>query len=134
MKSYDKLLDKMELNPPCSKEVIIEYEEKLEFCFPKEYSDFLLIGNGGEGWVGENSYLSLWKLEEIIFLNEAYATSEFAPGLILFGSDGGLNAYAFDTRNESIIVKVPFIGMDLREVKICGKNFVEFLEYLYKAE
>ena len=94
---------------------------------------FILTSNGGEGWVGENSYLSLWKIDEIVSLNEAYEVSEFAPGLILFGSDGGLNAYAFDSRNESNIVEVPFIGMDLMEVKNCGRNFVEFLKYLHKS-
>ncbi|KNY30131.1 Cell wall assembly/cell proliferation coordinating protein, KNR4-like protein [Pseudobacteroides cellulosolvens ATCC 35603 = DSM 2933] len=131
--NYDNLLDKMELNPPCSNEIINEVEKNLKFCFPKDYLNFLLTGNGGEGWVGENSYLSLWKIDEIISLNEAYEINEFAPGLILFGSDGGLNAYAFDSRNESTIVEVPFIGMDLIEVKNCGSNFVEFLKFLNKS-
>lgn len=57
-------------------------EKNLKFRFPKEYLSFLLTANGGEGWVGENSYLSLWKIDEIISLNEAYEISEFAPGLI----------------------------------------------------
>lgn len=132
---YDNLLDKIKLNPPCSNEIIREVEKNLKFSFPNEYINFLLTSNGGEGWVGEYSYLSLWKADEIIALNEAYEVSEFAPGLILFGSDGGIDAYAFDIRNEStVIVEVPFIGMDLMEVKNCGKNFVEFLEYLYKKE
>lgn len=128
---YGNLLDKIELKLPCSMEAIKEVEKNLGFTFPKDYSDFLLTSNGGEGWVGEDSYLSLWKVDEIVALNEAYEVSEFAPGLILFGSDGGLDAYGFDIRDESTaIVEIPFIGMDLREVKNCGNTFVEFLEYL----
>lgn len=132
---YDKLLKKIELNPPCSNEAIKKVEENLKFTFPKEYVSFLLTSNGGEGWIGDDSYLSLWRVDEIVALNQAYAVNEFAPGLILFGSDGGLDAYAFDTRGEvTIIVEVPFIGMDLREVKNCGNTFIEFLEYLYTKQ
>ncbi|MDF2548764.1 MAG: hypothetical protein K0R93_3662 [Anaerosolibacter sp.] len=134
-KKYDNLLDRIELNSPCSNEAIKEVEKTLGFIFPKEYLSFLLRSNGGEGWVGEDSYLSLWKVDEIVTLNEAYQVGEFAPGLIIFGSDGGLDAYAFDTRTESaVIVEVPFIGMNLREVKYCSSTFVEFLEYLYSKE
>jgi hypothetical protein len=43
-----------------------------------------------------------------------YAIREFAEGLVIFGSDSGGTAYAFDTRyEETTIVEVPFIGMDL---------------------
>ena len=51
--------------------------------------------------------------------------SEFAPGLILFGSDGGGEAYAFDVREAvPIIVEVPFIGMGGDEAKRCGASFL----------
>lgn len=132
---YSNLLDKIELNPPCLSEDIKEVERSLGFTFPKEYLYFLLKSNGGEGWIGENSYLLLWKVDEIVSLNKAYEVNEFAPGLILFGTDGGLDAYAFDTRDEiTLIVEIPFIGMDLREVKNCGNTFEEFLEYLFRKE
>ena len=132
---YDSLLNRIELNSPCSNQAIKGLEKNLGFSLPKEYVSFLLTSDGGEGWVGENSYLSLWGVDEIAALNEAYEVNEFAPGLMLFGSDGGIDAYAFDTRGEStVIVEVPFIGMDLREVKNCGNTFIEFLEYLYTKE
>jgi hypothetical protein len=60
--------------------------------------------------------------------------NDFAKGLVLFGSDGGDKAHAFDTRtNELNIVTVPFIGMDLEEVNTCSNTFNGFLQYLLNA-
>jgi hypothetical protein len=55
--------------------------------------------------------------------------AQFAPDLLLFGSDGGGEAYAFDTRESPWgVVKVPFIGMsDRQSIVLLGRSFVEFL-------
>ena len=59
---------------------------------------------------------------------------EFAPGLLLFGSDGSGDAFAFDMRGPGMpIVRVPFVGMDLSEVEAIAGDFVEFLQKLYEA-
>lgn len=72
----------------------------------------MLKTNGGEGTIGEDSYLRLWKIEEIIESNKGYSVEEFAPGLIIIGSDGGGTAYGFDFRSEKpILVAVDFIGL-----------------------
>ncbi|MBA3425736.1 MAG: hypothetical protein ACR2HO_11525 [Rubrobacteraceae bacterium] len=56
---------------------------------------------------------------------------EFAPGLMLFGTDGGLEAYGFDTRDGRIsVVTIPFVPMDWREAIPCGRTFTELLERL----
>ncbi|GAB4191303.1 MAG: hypothetical protein Fur006_34300 [Coleofasciculaceae cyanobacterium] len=102
---------------------------------PEQYLEFMRISNGTEGFIGENSYLILWPIEQIGELNEAYAVAEFAPGLLVFGSNGGDIAYAFDTRSEKMqIVEVPFIGMNLDNVKLCGTTFNSFLDYLYSLQ
>lgn len=126
------LLSQFELNEPVSDIDIKKVEEQLTGKFPQEYYDFLLISNGGEGSIGQ-SYLVLWRVEDIIELNEAYAVEEFAPGLLIIGSDGGDTAYCIDTRSEKKpFVQVPFIGMDLSEVKGCGIDFEGFLRFLDK--
>lgn len=126
-----KLTSKLNLKPGAPKELLKKIELELGISLPLQYVEFMRRSNGAEGDVG-NSYLTLWPVEEIIPLNKAYAVEEFAPGLLLIGSDGGDIAYAFDTRLKSMpIVKVPFIGMDLREVKLCGATLIEFLENLY---
>lgn len=95
----------------------------------KPYEDYLRQTLSGEGMVGENSYLLLWKKGEIEELNELYETGEFLSDVILIGSDGGDMAYGMDRNGR--YVEVPFIGMDDEEVKIIGKNFDEFINYVW---
>jgi hypothetical protein len=60
--------------------------------------------------------------------NEAYQTRKYAPGLFLFGSNGGGEAFAFDRRTNNCVVNVPFVGMDLSLVKLACKSFSELLD------
>ncbi|WP_223596755.1 SMI1/KNR4 family protein [Neobacillus bataviensis] len=120
----------LELKPPVEEYMVKKVETKLGITFPIDYIEFISYSNGAEGSIGEN-YLILWSIEDIIELNEAYGVSDFAKGLVLFGSDGGDTAFAFDTRtDETQIVSVPFIGMDLEEVTTCSNTFNGFLQYL----
>jgi hypothetical protein len=126
------LLSQFELNEPVTENNIKKVEELLSINFPQEYYDFLLISNGGEGEIGQ-SYLVLWKIEDLIELNDAYGIEEFAPGLLIIGSDGGDTAYCIDIRSDiKPFVQVPFIGMDLSEVQGCSNDFKGFLRFLYK--
>jgi hypothetical protein len=128
----DLLTRELDLNPGAPKELLEKVQSDLKVRLPIQYVDFLLRSNGAEGNVG-NSYLMLFPIEEIASINQANAVDEFAPGLLLFGSNGGGTAYAFDTRSSAMpIVEVPFIGMDLKETKPCGQTFVEFLRHLHE--
>lgn len=103
-------------------------QQQAGFIFPDDYRNFLLYGNGAEGPIGEHGYIQLWALEELVELNQAYSVSEFAPGLFLFGSDGGDEAFGFDLRNPGMpIIQLPFIPMDLQHVKHLVATFNEFL-------
>jgi cell wall assembly regulator SMI1 len=117
-----------------SADVIHSAESALGVNLPSDYVEFLGRSNGGEGFIG-GSYLVLWKAEELKPFNDDYGADVYAPGLLLFGSDGAGEAYAFDTNsNKWTIVQVPFIGMDLRyAVNLCN-NFSEFLQHLYKLK
>lgn len=131
-KIYDYLQD-FERNEPITEATIKKLEAEINFTLPVDYFTYMLDSNGGEGSIGE-SYLNLWKIEDLKELNEAYGVQDFAPGLLIIGSDGGDTAYCIDTRFENkLFVSVPFIGMDLSEVRECGKNLKEFLEYLIRA-
>jgi hypothetical protein len=126
-------LQDFERNEPIAEATIKKLEAEINFIFPEDYFAFMMDSNGGEGSIGE-SYLTLWKIEDLEELNEAYGVQDFAPGLLIIGSDGGDTAYCMDTRSESKpFVSVPFIGMDLSEVRECGNNLGEFLEYLIRA-
>lgn len=123
-------LKSLDLNEPADPNVIRAIEDQLGFQFPEEYVRFLLHSNGCEGPIGEN-YLQLWGVEELIEDNEGYSVEEFAPGMLIIGSDGGDIAYCIDTRSkDKPFVFMPFIGMDLEEVEPCGTTFKGFLEFL----
>jgi len=79
--------------------------------------------------LGQN-YVMLWKAEELKPLNAGYEVARFAPGLFLFGSDGGGEAYAFDIREDPwVVIQVPFIGMGDPQYAIpLGRSFTEFLK------
>ncbi len=99
--------------------------------FPEDYVAFMMNNNGGEGFLGESEYLILWPIEAIDHLNTAYEVDEYAPGLVLFGSSGGGEAYAFDRRSaRAAIVEVPFVGMNLDLASPISSSFTDFLEQL----
>jgi hypothetical protein len=121
-------------NAPASESLVRTIEDQIGIAFPADYREFIRRSNGGEGVLGPGSYLQLWPIEEIPKLNAIARVTEFAPGLVLFGSDGGSMSYAFDTRQLDNIqfVQVPDIPLSLDEVEVLGHTFVEFLEYLYR--
>jgi len=81
-----------------------------------------------------DAYLILWRVGELLELNKAYHVAEYAPGLFLFGTNGGGEAYAFDTRSDAKpIVCVPFIGMDLKAVHTVAPNFEAFVAKLARS-
>jgi hypothetical protein len=87
----------LELNPPIDRNMVKKVESVFGVAFPDDYVEFITYTNGAEGSIGEN-YLVLWAIDEIIELNEGYSVNEFPKGLVLFGSDGGDKAFAFDSR------------------------------------
>ena len=98
---------------------------------PNDYVSFLRMSNGAEGFVG-SSYLILFATEAIESINQAAAVDRLAPGLIIFGSDGGGKSYAFDTRREEVTI-VEFFDMDIgdEEPTVRAKSFTGFLKYLF---
>ena len=99
-----------------------------------EYVEFMTSTNGAAGPVGENSFLQVWPVEEVIKLNGDldYITDEH-PEWMFFGDNGGGIWYAFDTKHHpQPVVEVDMIDADNNEVS--GGSFEEFLENLYKAE
>jgi hypothetical protein len=129
----DLLFSRFVANPPAGREEVAKVQQALRFRLPDSYVEFLQTKNGGEGFIGK-SYLALWKVEDLIAMNSAYHVSEFVPKLFLFGSDGGGEAFGFDTRTaECRVVSVPFVGMDLQQAVFVASDFEEFLSVLFKA-
>lgn len=120
-------------NPPASAASIQQFEMEAGIQLPGSYTAFLKQMDGGEGFVGP-AYLILWRVCELVEMNKAYQVSDYAPGLFLFGSDGGGEAFAFDTRSNSLpIVSVPFVGMELKLARVVASDFKGFFEALFKS-
>ncbi len=123
-----ELLKEFSLNPGVSEQVLATAEKYLTTSFPDDYRDFMQFSDGGEGFIGQE-YLILWKVEELEQFNREYEVEKYAPGLLLFGSSGGGEGFAFDTRNSPYkIVQVPFVGMDLENSNYIAENFFSLLE------
>lgn len=127
-------LEHFNITAPASEGAIQKFEQLSGFVLPEDYVTFLKKSNGGEGFVGDNAYLILWPVEQLLELNDAYQVPKYAPGLLLFGSDGGGEGFAFDTRLPELpIVSVPFVGMDCSLARPIATSFNGFLEALMKA-
>jgi hypothetical protein len=129
-----ELFARFRANPPASPALIARCQANLRFRLPADYVQLLQKINGGEGFMGENEYLRLWRVEELAEMDAGYNVPEFAPELFLFGSNGGGEAFAFDTRSTPpLIVAVPFVTMELCDTIPIATNFRTFLEVLFTS-
>lgn len=114
-------------SPPVSSEALRSAERDIGKLLPDDYKSFLLRHNGGEGFIGEK-YLILWRAEELSNFNEGYEVSKYAPGLVMFGSTGGGDGFAFDTRTSPHrVMQVPFVGMRTDDEFYVAGSFSELL-------
>jgi hypothetical protein len=120
-----KLPDSFDMVSPATLSSIETAEEFFNFKFPTDYKEFLQFTNGLEGETSDN-YLVLWSTEELIELNQAYNVKEFVSDIIIVGSNGAEEAFAYDTANMTI-VNLPFIGMGHIANKKISDTFYGFL-------
>lgn len=69
-------------------------------------------------------WFQLWPIADVQSLNEQYHVPEFAPELLAFGSNGGGEMLAFDSKDQ--IISVPFIDMEMRYARIVAFTWREF--------
>jgi cell wall assembly regulator SMI1 len=120
------------VSPPASAETLRAAERDIGKILPEDYKTFLLEHNGGDGFIGAD-YVILWKAEELSKFNDGYEVSKYAPGLLVFGSNGDGDGFAFDTRTSpNLVMQVPFIGMSAAdEFRVAG-SFNELLERMHE--
>jgi hypothetical protein len=130
-----QFLENLIHRPPATEQAIAAFERTSGKQLPADYREFLKIANGGEGFIGIHAYVILWGVDELASRNQAYDIENYVPGLLIFGSDGGGEAYGFDTRNPQWpTVQVPFVGMAWAEARSVAGSFKEFLERLCRDE
>src|SRR6266403_5730554 len=121
------IVGRMGRGAPASPESIELFLKSGGIKTPDDYLEFLRFSNGAVGTVGNDQHVILWPVETLLERNRAYQVVEYAPGIFLFGSNGGGEAYGFDTRSSMSIIQVPVVGMDLGEVEFLAPSFTDFL-------
>ncbi|MHB9363348.1 SMI1/KNR4 family protein [Mesorhizobium sp. LNJC403B00] len=115
-------LTKGRFDPPAQAAVVDGLPASLGVTLPKDYANFLREHNGGEGFIGD-SYIIFFKAEELVDFNREYEVEKYAPGILLFASNGGGEAYGFDTHDvEMPIVRIPFIFMERKSAETIARD------------
>lgn len=124
------ILTEGQFDPPAEPAVVDGLSARLGVELPKGYTDFLREHNGGEGFVHE-SYVVFFKAEELADFNREYEVEKYAPGILLFGSNGGGEGYGFDTEDPAMpIVRIPFIGMNRRSAVTVARDLADLFSRL----
>jgi hypothetical protein len=103
-----------------------------EFKLPQDYIDLMKGFNGGEGEVGENGWICLFPIEDLLATNKDYALlMEQIPNYFLFGKDAADTGYAFYKPNQTIHSFGLMSNFKTDPIEFCGNSITEFAEYLH---
>lgn len=123
------LIKDIEKNLPLDDQTFDSVLRSIDCKFPPDYLDFMRQYNGGEGEIPNGQWLILWPIEQLKSYNEMYGVAEFAPALLLVGSNGGAMAYGIK-RNEGVFFEVEFVRLSESAAIEIGRSFDEFLSSL----
>ena len=124
------ILTEGQFDGPAESAVVDGLSARLGVELPKDYADFLKEHNGGGGFVHDN-YIIFFKAEELVDFNREYEVEKYAPGILLFASNGGGEAYGFDTHDvEMPIVRIPFIFMERQSAETIARDLADLFAVL----
>jgi hypothetical protein len=126
--------ERLKQNPPATTESIEDFCTVAGIRPPEDYVEFLRLSNGATGTLGTDQYITLWPVEKLLDKNKGYGVAKYAPGIFIFGSNGGGEAYGFDLRRNMTIVQVPFVGMELSAVMDMAPTFTQFISALDRSD
>lgn len=111
---------------------INKLQQEADFELPKDYINVMKKYNGGEGEVGENCWLCLFPIEDLITTNKDYnLLMEQIPDYFLFGKDASDSGFAFHKINKTIHSFGLMSNFKTDHIEFCGNSFTEFVKYLY---
>lgn len=126
------LSDLVKAQVGASNEIIHNVQNELDFELPNDYLSIMKDFNGGEGEIGDNSWLNLYPIEELVNVNNDYQfLMEQIPDYFLFGKDAADTGFAFRKFNKTIHSFGLMSNFKTDPIEFCGNDFAEFLEYLY---
>jgi hypothetical protein len=119
--SFDFLRDELALSAPSDASDVERLRAEFGRQLPEDYLAFLTAHDGADGAVGR-----LDPAAAIGRADDVYPEHDHMRGLVIFGSNGGLEAFCFD--HDGSVLVVPWIGG--REDAIPQGTFPEFLARL----
>jgi hypothetical protein len=124
------IIDLLQKNEPATAAEMESFRNTCPVDLPKDYLEFAEYSNGAAGSFPNGNHIILWRIERLVERNRAYEVEDYAPGIFVFASSGGGEAYGFDTRSSMAVIQIPFVGMQLSEVEYLVPSFTEFLTAL----
>jgi hypothetical protein len=122
---------KWDREAPASPEAIRKLVAESKIELPEEYLALLRYSNGGEGELAvEPGWFQLWPAEKVVKLNKGYEVEQNVPGFFGFGSNGGGEMLAFDTREGKPwkVVMIPFIPMMAEDAIVIAEDIRAFIQ------
>lgn len=123
--------------PPASSEAVEALRTQSGLDLPRAYLAFFEQSNGGDGDLGiAPGWLSLWSIEEVLGLNRDYEVQQWIPGFFGFGTNGGGELLAFDTRTPHPwkIYMIPFVPMDANDALLVAEDFASFAQAIGRSQ
>jgi hypothetical protein len=94
---------------------------------PEEYVRYCAADGPKEGGLSvQPLWFQLWPLAEVEQLNRDYQVTEFAPGFLGFGSNGGGELLAFGA--DGRVFTMPFVGMGREHAWLVAESWSGFVE------
>ncbi len=123
------LLSAFDWNDESASEAALESVQCKLGRLPPEYVALMRLHNGGEGFVGDGSYLRIWPIEELPDHNRVLAP-ERPSNVVLIGSDGSDNLFAVQpTANGHAYLVFPRIEL-VSEGEKLSDSWAGFLQTL----
>jgi hypothetical protein len=115
---------------PADEAAIETTEKALGASLPGDYRAWVRARDGLEGWIA-GAYIAFWPVSALQQLNAAIQTDRFAPGLLVFATNGAGVGYGFETRvSPWPVAEFPMIGMDWGLAETRASSFDNFLKAL----
>lgn len=75
-------------------------------------------------------WIQLWSASDVLQANLSYRVDEFMPGWFAFGSSGGGEMFAFDTRRAHPweVFMVPFVPLSESAAMLIARDFMSFIK------
>jgi hypothetical protein len=103
--------------------------KKIAFRMDKAFLEFFKNHNGAEGSVGENGFLLIWNINDLIALNPYYEGEAECERLFFFGSNGSDFGYALE-KETGKVVGVCFLDIGQEQPEMMAESFETFLKGL----